>query len=354
HDECLESGERSVAGVDALVLTNLTSLETALDKMCSVLDRMQEKCSPQDFFNLVRPWLSGWPKAGVVYATHTVNEEPEVFAGGSGAQSSIMPCLDAFLGISHGSASKDGRASQDEAKAKFQELLRRYRTYMPVPHREYIALLEDEPNLRDHIARFEQRREYCRKRMGEHESALSNAEFFAVKFNYWDERLRQIKAKYNSVINQVLNFRRKHIGFATKFISAQARKRATTLASSGNADVGDKLLEKSTKGTGGSHFKYHLQQHITDTRMCEYSLSASAVDAEMPTPHPKQLLPGLGPLLVRNSIFATATTFTAGAMRAASPLTSPRVQTSPPGSAAPSSTVLSPSHMSNFPRRSTT
>ena len=48
-----------------------------------VVNQLEEKCSPEFFFDTLRPWLSGWDQNGVIY--EGVSEQPLKFSGGSGA-----------------------------------------------------------------------------------------------------------------------------------------------------------------------------------------------------------------------------------------------------------------------------
>lgn len=78
----------------------LSAVAEALHVMFSALIRVRENCDPHIFFNRVQPFMQGMKD--VVYEGVTeFQNKPQNFPGGSGAQSTIMPLLDAALGIRH-------------------------------------------------------------------------------------------------------------------------------------------------------------------------------------------------------------------------------------------------------------
>jgi indoleamine 2,3-dioxygenase len=62
------------------------------------------------------------------------------FRGETGAQSSIIPALDAALGIAH-------------AEDMLHRYLKEMRHYMPPKHRGFIETVEAGPSLRDYVLR---------------------------------------------------------------------------------------------------------------------------------------------------------------------------------------------------------
>ena len=67
------------------------------------MNRMPEKCDPFIYYNRVRPYIFGWKNnpatpQGVIYEeVDEYNGKPQLFRGETGAQSSIVPALDALL-----------------------------------------------------------------------------------------------------------------------------------------------------------------------------------------------------------------------------------------------------------------
>ncbi len=128
----MEHAEASrVAGnIDALVM-HLRTMTQSLREMTRILSRMSEHCTPEVYFRHVRPYLFGFTQRlipeGVVYeGVKEYNEIPQYFDGQTGAQSSIMPALDRFLGISHTSPSLS------------DHLERMLRYHTPLAHRQYV------------------------------------------------------------------------------------------------------------------------------------------------------------------------------------------------------------------------
>ena len=83
-----------------------------MQDLSTTLARMNENCSPWGFYHRVRKFLAGWTSnafhnQGVVYEGQ-YDEEAQKFHGGSAAQSALLPCLDAILGVSHVSKLSSG------------------------------------------------------------------------------------------------------------------------------------------------------------------------------------------------------------------------------------------------------
>ena len=83
---------------DAAVLAGLRSVRDALRAAGATLKRMPERCNDAEFYSVVRPFLQGWPAGGVVYAAEG---SAQTHQGASGAQSSLLPAVDAWLGVRH-------------------------------------------------------------------------------------------------------------------------------------------------------------------------------------------------------------------------------------------------------------
>jgi len=237
----------------------MESVVDSLKHMNSVLDRMREGCKSHDFYNIVRPWLSGWNAAGVIYGDS--GELPEVYSGGSGAQSSLLPCFDAFLGLQH--------ATHTPEDDKFLKSLRSYRNAMPKKHRALIEKLESGNSIRVYIEYLE--RSHAKLKI---DSRDNNVPLYMNEENERSsislgQHMKQIKLAYNACVEQVLSFRRKHIGLAISYISSQARLTAQSVKDEGTRA---EMMEQAKVGTGGSHFSSHLSRHIDDTRRCLYEV----------------------------------------------------------------------------------
>ena len=114
-------------------------LQKALDsirKINLIMNRMPEKCDPFIYYNRVRPYIFGWKNNpatpdGVIYeGVDAYNGKSQLFRGETGAQSSIVPALDALLGVTH---------SNDPLREYLDEM----RLYMPKEHRELLNGLDE-------------------------------------------------------------------------------------------------------------------------------------------------------------------------------------------------------------------
>ena len=77
----------------------------ALEAMYQTLARMPEHCDPHVYYRRVRPYIHGWKNNpalpnGLIYEGVFAGT-PQQLAGETGAQSTIIPALDAALGVSH-------------------------------------------------------------------------------------------------------------------------------------------------------------------------------------------------------------------------------------------------------------
>ncbi|MFN3350236.1 hypothetical protein [Pseudorhodoplanes sp.] len=185
---------------DAALAGGLERLAAGIQAMSAALLRLTERCDPYVFYNRIRPYLAGWPAPGVTYAG--TGHPPQVFAGGSAAQSSLLQSIDAGLGIVHAHA-----ATRDFLHAMLQ--------YMPPRHRAFVAALQEASGIR---AR-----------------ALQGAP--------------AVRDAYNACIAATDEFRRKHIGLASHYIV----KQAVTHVGPG------------TVGTGGTDFVEFLRESRIET-----------------------------------------------------------------------------------------
>ena len=183
----------------------------SLDKINEIMNMMPDKCDPYVYYNRVRPYIFGWknnpatPK-GVIYEDISeYSDKPQLFRGETGAQSSIVPALDALLGVTH---------SDDPLKAYLDEM----RIYMPKEHRDLLFSLDDWRN-----------------------TARS-------------EILSEIDKSDNEIITELIHqlniFRAKHLEYARIYIHEQA------LSNQSNSN---------TVGTGGTPFMKYLDKHLQET-----------------------------------------------------------------------------------------
>ncbi len=184
------------------------SLES-IKKINSIMNRMPEKCDPFIYYNRVRPYIFGWKNNpatpdGVIYeGVDAYDGNPQLFRGETGAQSSIVPALDALLGVTH---------SNDPLREYLDEM----RLYMPKEHRELLNGL-------DEWSKNE------RTKLDKDEKSVS---------------------LINELIKEVHIFRDKHLEYARVYIYEQS------LTNNSNSNI---------VGTGGTPFMKYLDKHLQET-----------------------------------------------------------------------------------------
>ena len=210
--KAIEDAQKSVVAQDLDALEKaLTNLRDGIKAMYDVLARMPERCDPYVYFHRVRPYIFGWKNNpslpnGVVYeGVEEYQGKGQTFRGETGAQSAIVPALDAVLGIVH---------EQDQLRDYLMEM----RQYMPPMHVKFIEAAENGPSVRNFVMA-------CNK--------------------------ESIKKLFNESVELVANFRALHLEYAGTYIHAQSQK------TPGNP---------SAVGTGGTPFMVYLRKHRDETR----------------------------------------------------------------------------------------
>jgi len=110
----------------------LRDVAASVWRQAGVLRRIPEKMDPALYYRTFRPYITFFE--GVVY--EDVEPQPASYRGETGAQSSIMPTLVAFMKIPH---QPSGLINH----------LRDMRTYMPAEHRAIIEEVEGMPSVRE-------------------------------------------------------------------------------------------------------------------------------------------------------------------------------------------------------------
>ena len=201
------------------VLLGLQSLASAQTAMRDTLLRMQERCDPYVYYTRVRPYIHGWKNSpslpnGLLYdGVSSCAGQPQQFRGETGAQSSIVPCLDAGLGISH---------APDPLTIYLQEM----RDYMPPRHRAFLQRLEQAI---DDLGR-----------------PLLSGYIRDRKF-----RSPELWTAYCASVDLLAQFREIHVGYADSYIHRQHQSHASN---------------PTAVGTGGTPFMAYLQKHLDETK----------------------------------------------------------------------------------------
>ena len=176
----------------------------------AIFDRMPERCDPYVYFERVRPYIHGWKDnpalpLGIIYdGVARFGTQAQAFRGQTGSQSSIVPTMDALLGIGH-------------AVDPLREFLDQLHIYRPPSHRAFIDDVRATSQLRAFV------------------SSAGHA---------------GLTAAYNANVQAVADFRSRHLEYAASYINKQQK------ASAGNdTDV----------GTGGTPFMKYLKKHRDET-----------------------------------------------------------------------------------------
>jgi indoleamine 2,3-dioxygenase len=118
---------------DAAVINQaLSDIASAVWKQVAVLRRIPEKMDPALYYKTFRPYIRFFEN--VVY--EGVDRAPMNYRGETGAQSSIMPALIAFMKIPH-------------RQSVLTDHLADMRRFMPLEHRQLISAVEALPPVRD-------------------------------------------------------------------------------------------------------------------------------------------------------------------------------------------------------------
>ncbi|SPP63537.1 hypothetical protein [Nitrospira lenta] len=201
------------------VLAGLQSLAAAQTAMRDTLLRMKERCDPYIYYNRVRPYIHAWKNSpalpsGLVYEGVTAYAgQPQQFRGETGAQSSIVPCLDAGLGIVH---------APDPLTVYLQEM----REYMPPQHQAFLYAIQQTTDGNDRPLLSA----YIRDQSSRHPEL-------------WEA--------YCTCVDLLAQFRDIHVGYADSYIHRQHQIHASN---------------PSAVGTGGTPFMAYLQKHLDETR----------------------------------------------------------------------------------------
>ena len=193
-----------------LVLKELSNIKESMMEVNHIFRKMPEKCDPYIYYHRVRPYIFGGKNnpdlpEGLIYE-ECFDNQPQLFRGETGAQSSIVPTLDALFNVVH---------ERDELREYLDEM----RLYMPPGHRELIEYVEKHSKLKEFIN--------------------ENGD------------LKQI---YDECLQEVSIFRTQHLQYAADYIHSQNTK--STLFGSGGSKV---------RGTGGTPFMKYLKKHRDET-----------------------------------------------------------------------------------------
>lgn len=198
--------EAAANGDAKAVEAGLARCNHVWDDVNAIFDRMPERCDPYVYFHRVRPYIHGWKDNpaladGLIYeGVGETGGKPQAFRGQTGSQSTIVPSMDALLGIGH---------AADPLRSFLDEL----HIYRPPAHRTFVDRVRAMSGLRAFIQ------------------------------GSGNPNLRDV---YNTCVRSLARFRTRHLEYAANYIAKQHKD------SAGNdTDV----------GTGGTPFMKYLKKH---------------------------------------------------------------------------------------------
>ena len=195
---------------EKVLLDELASIKEAMLEVNHIFRKMPEKCDPYIYYHRVRPYIFGWKNNpalpdGLIYES-CFDEKPQLFRGETGAQSSIVPTLDALFNVKH-------------EKDELREYLDEMKSYMPPSHRELIKFIEDNSKVKEQVL-----------------------------------NKKVLMKLYDDCCQEISIFRSQHLRYAADYIHNQSTK--STLFGSGGSKV---------RGTGGTPFMKYLKKHRDET-----------------------------------------------------------------------------------------
>jgi indoleamine 2,3-dioxygenase len=186
------------------VTINLESISKSIAKITRVMNRITEKCDPDIFYKIIRPYLSGWQNNclipnGLIY--QGIDSDPKMYSGGSAAQSSLISIIDVALGIEH-------------SDNYFEQI----KNYMPEKHKNFINYVKTNTNIK--------------------EVALANS---------------TSREAYDLCIVNLMSFRKCHYAIVNTYILKYMNN---------NTDANK---SEPVKGTGGTDLKSFLTKAMSET-----------------------------------------------------------------------------------------
>ncbi|KAG2008682.1 tryptophan 2,3-dioxygenase [Coprinopsis cinerea AmutBmut pab1-1] len=214
----------------------LRELSVVINDLSVMLMKVKEGCSPQVFYNDIRPWFRGEDStSGSKWEFEGMELDPSLTAptelsGASAGQSSLIHALDIFLGVdqfSHSRGESDEPSSspptmlppgQQQPKSAF---LKRMQSYMPRHHRAFLTHLANNPRPIRNIV--------------------------ALQARDGGEAGKQILQAYNTAVQALKEFRDKHMIIVALYIIGPARRNVL-----GQTSREKKEDSGALKGTGGT------------------------------------------------------------------------------------------------------
>ncbi|KAF7903717.1 uncharacterized protein EAF01_006766 [Botrytis porri] len=231
-----------------ILISCLEKFSACIKDCGKILERMYEKCDPEVFYHIIRPFLAGSKNMsvaglprGVFYDEGNGSGEWRTYSGGSNAQSSLIQFWDAVLGVKHVPTRPMGKPQSEtvEPKKGCHGFLEEMRNYMPGSHRAFL----------NHISSISPIHTYV-------DSSICSSS--ATK-------------AYNTAVETLTAFRNIHIQIVTRYIINPSRKAMAQDTEKENAGLNlavatTKKGGKDVRGTGGTQLIPFLKQSRDETR----------------------------------------------------------------------------------------
>ena len=214
-EACMEMMEFNSETPESEIKKQLKNILQSMIGVNNIFSRMPEKCDPYVYYHRVRPFIFGSKdnpdlKSGLKYEGE-FQGKPQFFRGETGAQSSIIPSLDAALGVKH---------SNDSLRHYLNEM----RDYMPPKHNQFIKNLESKSNTRDFI-----------------------------------KDSSKLQKTYDDCLEEVRKFRSMHLEYAGTYIHQQSQLK-NPFGRGGS----------TITGTGGTPFMKYLKKHRDESQKTKF------------------------------------------------------------------------------------
>ena len=215
-EACMKMMEFNSETSESEIKKQLKNIHKSMIGVNNIFSRMPEKCDPYVYYHRVRPFIFGSKdnpdlKLGLKYEGE-FKEKPQFFRGETGAQSSIIPSLDAALGVKH---------SNDSLRHYLNEM----RDYMPPKHNQFIKDLESKSITRNLI-----------------QDSIG---------------LQRI---YDDCLEEIRKFRSMHLEYAGTYIHQQSQLK-NPFGRGGS----------TITGTGGTPFMKYLKKHRDESQKTKFN-----------------------------------------------------------------------------------
>ncbi|XP_071954077.1 indoleamine 2,3-dioxygenase 2-like isoform X2 [Antedon mediterranea] len=180
-------------------------MASSISRVDGALRRIHERCRPNVFYNVLRPYMNGWDcdafksngLKGLIY--EGVSTEPKSYSGGSGAQSAILYAFDSALGINQPSSGYN----------MFYQML------CPA-HKEFIETIQSGPSIKEYVLK---------------------------------QKCEKLRGRFNDTVKVLQDLRSYHLQIAARYIILESNRKHRNKA----------FANQAKAGTGGSDFMNFLK-----------------------------------------------------------------------------------------------